>query len=177
MCYKVLLGIWKWKQISLFWCKWYTNDPRCMYGELPHTNVGCKCSLLLDSKCQLRKFKYVCRSWKGMGFHSFRMNAINMFHGIVIVDDASRLFNGNCHNPSLRLGTKASVTTPLWGKCEDETHTPESENLESSGTPATSELDCRVKTPCLEVFFIPLKRPWSVDVENGLTWAIRTSTA
>jgi hypothetical protein len=35
------------------------------------------------------------------------------------------------------------VATPLWGKCEYETHTPESGNLESSGTPATSELDFR----------------------------------
>jgi hypothetical protein len=34
-----------------------------------------------------------------------------------------------------------------------------------------------VKTPCLEVFFIPLERPWSVDVENGLAWAIRTFAA
>jgi hypothetical protein len=34
-----------------------------------------------------------------------------------------------------------------------------------------------VKTPHLEVFFIPLERPWSVDVENGLAWAIWTSTA
>jgi len=36
-----------------------------------------------------------------------------------------------------------NVATPLWGKCEDETHTPKSGNLKSSGTPATSELDCR----------------------------------
>jgi len=35
-----------------------------------------------------------------------------------------------------------SVTTPLWAKCEDETHTPKSGNLESSGTPENSELDC-----------------------------------
>jgi hypothetical protein len=35
------------------------------------------------------------------------------------------------------------VATPLWGKCEDETHTPKSGNLESSETPATSELNCR----------------------------------
>ncbi len=34
-----------------------------------------------------------------------------------------------------------------------------------------------VKTPCFEVFFIPLERPWSVDVENGLAWAIRTFAA
>jgi hypothetical protein len=36
-----------------------------------------------------------------------------------------------------------SVATPLWGKCEDEIRTPKSGNLESSGTPATSDLDCR----------------------------------
>jgi hypothetical protein len=35
------------------------------------------------------------------------------------------------------------VATPLWGKCEDETHTPKSGNLESFGTPENSELDCR----------------------------------
>jgi hypothetical protein len=35
------------------------------------------------------------------------------------------------------------VATPLWVKCEDETHTPESENLESLGKPKNSELDCR----------------------------------
>jgi hypothetical protein len=27
---------------------------------------------------------------------SFKVNAINMFHGITIVDDATTLFNGNC---------------------------------------------------------------------------------
>jgi hypothetical protein len=36
-----------------------------------------------------------------------------------------------------------NVATPLWGKCEDETHTPESGNLESSMTPTISELDRR----------------------------------
>jgi hypothetical protein len=35
------------------------------------------------------------------------------------------------------------VTTPLWAKCEGETHTPKSGKLESSGTLETSELDCR----------------------------------
>jgi hypothetical protein len=33
------------------------------------------------------------------------------------------------------------------------------------------------KTPCLEVFFISLERSWSLDVENGLAWAIWTSAA
>ncbi len=36
-----------------------------------------------------------------------------------------------------------NVATPLWAKCEDETHTPESGNLESSGTPENLELDCK----------------------------------
>ncbi len=34
-----------------------------------------------------------------------------------------------------------------------------------------------VKTPCLEVFFIPLKRSWSVNDRNGLAWAIWTFVA
>jgi hypothetical protein len=34
----------------------------------------------------------------------------------------------------------------------------------------------KVKTPRLEVFFIPLERSRSVNVENGLAWAIQTST-
>jgi hypothetical protein len=36
-----------------------------------------------------------------------------------------------------------SITTPLWGKCEDETHTPKSGNLKSSRTLENSELDCK----------------------------------
>jgi hypothetical protein len=36
-----------------------------------------------------------------------------------------------------------NVATPLWVKCEDETHTPKSGNLESSETPKDSELDYR----------------------------------
>jgi len=35
------------------------------------------------------------------------------------------------------------VATPLWAKCEDETHTPKSGNLECSGTLENSELDYR----------------------------------
>jgi len=34
-----------------------------------------------------------------------------------------------------------------------------------------------VKTPCIGVFFISLENYQSVDVENGLAWAIWTSTA
>jgi hypothetical protein len=42
-----------------------------------------------------------------------------------------------------QLWWTACVATPLWAKCEDETHTPKSGNLESSGTPKNSKLDCR----------------------------------
>jgi hypothetical protein len=66
------------------------------------------------------------------------------------------------------------VATPLWGKCDGETHIPKSGNLESSKTPKNHSLIAGVKTPCIEVFFIPLERSWSVDVENGLAWAIWT---
>jgi hypothetical protein len=64
------------------------------------------------------------------------------------------------------------VATPLWSKCEDETHTPKSGNLESFGTSATSKLHNRGQntSPSLE-------RPWSGDVENGLAWAIWTFAA
>jgi len=37
----------------------------------------------------------------------------------------------------------SSVATPLWAKHEDETHTLESGDLESFGTPENSELDCK----------------------------------
>jgi len=47
----------------------------------------------------------------------------------------------NQASPSLPLNI--NVTTPLWAKCEDETHTPKSGNLESSGTSENSKLDCR----------------------------------
>jgi hypothetical protein len=62
------------------------------------------------------------------------------------------------------LGVGPIVTTPLWAKCEDETHTPKSGDLESSGTPKTQSLILGVKTPCIGVFFIPLERSWSVYV-------------
>jgi hypothetical protein len=38
---------------------------------------------------------------------------------------------------------KDFVATPLWVKCEDETHTPKSGNLESFGTPENSKLEFR----------------------------------
>jgi len=43
-----------------------------------------------------------------------------------------------------------------------------------SGLPQLQSSIAKVKTPRLEVFFIPLERPWRVDIENGLAWAIWT---
>jgi hypothetical protein len=45
------------------------------------------------------------------------------------------------------------------------------------GLPKLQSSIAEVKTPRLEVFFILLERPWSLDVENDLAWAIRTSAA
>ncbi len=73
--------------------------------------------------------------------------------------------------------TKPYVATPFWAKCEDETHTPKSGNLESSGTLKNSESIAGVKTPCIGVFSISIERSWNVDVQNGLAWAIWISVA
>jgi hypothetical protein len=45
------------------------------------------------------------------------------------------------------------------------------------GLPKFQSSIARVKTPCIELFFIPLENYQSVDVENGLTWAIWMSIA
>jgi hypothetical protein len=45
------------------------------------------------------------------------------------------------------------------------------------GLPKTHSKIAGVKTPCIEVLFIPLEFFWSVDVQNGLQWAIWISAA
>jgi hypothetical protein len=69
------------------------------------------------------------------------------------------------------------VATPLWGSVRM-TLTLLKWGLGSPlGLPKTQSSIARVKTPCIEVFFIPLERSWSVDVKNSLAWAIQTSTS
>jgi hypothetical protein len=46
-------------------------------------------------------------------------------------------------NHFLKIWESIGVATPLWGKCEDDTHIPESGNLESSRTPTTLKLNCK----------------------------------
>jgi hypothetical protein len=45
------------------------------------------------------------------------------------------------------------------------------------GLPKLQSSIARVKTPRLEAFFMSLESYWSVDVENGLAWAIWTYVA
>jgi hypothetical protein len=45
------------------------------------------------------------------------------------------------------------------------------------GLPRFQRAIAEVKKPCFEVFFILLERSQILDVENGLAWAIQTSTA
>jgi hypothetical protein len=45
------------------------------------------------------------------------------------------------------------------------------------GLSKTQNLISGVKTPRIGVFFISMERSWSVDVQNGLAWAIWTSAA
>jgi hypothetical protein len=45
------------------------------------------------------------------------------------------------------------------------------------GLPKLQSLIAKAKTPYIGVFFISLKSYQSVDVENGLAWAIWTSIA
>ncbi len=78
------------------------------------------------------------------------------------------------HWPFLLVGE--SVATPLWRKCESLT-LPKM-GLESPlRLPKIQNSITWVKTPCIEVFLIPLERSWSVDVQKGLAWAIWTYVA
>ncbi len=45
------------------------------------------------------------------------------------------------------------------------------------GLPKFQSSIAEVETPCIGVFFISLENYRSVNVENGLTWAIWTSAA
>jgi hypothetical protein len=69
------------------------------------------------------------------------------------------------------------VATPLLEQCEDDIHTPKMGFGSPLGLPKLQSLIVGVKTPHLELFFMPLESYWSVDVENGLAWTIWTYAA
>jgi hypothetical protein len=58
-----------------------------------------------------------------------------------------------------------TLTLPKWGLGSP------------SGLPKFQSWIEGVKTPCIDVFFISLKSYESVDVKNGLAWAIWTFAA
>jgi hypothetical protein len=73
-------------------------------------------------------------------------------------------FHGQiCRNPTLRQ---------VWGW---NSHSQKVGTCSPPGLSKTQSSIAGVKTPRIEVFFISLKRSWSVDVENGLACAILTS--
>jgi hypothetical protein len=59
----------------------------------------------------------------------------------------------------LSYSSMGFVATLLWGKCDDETHTPK-----IGGLPKFQSLIARVKTPHIGVFFTSLESYWSVNV-------------
>jgi hypothetical protein len=60
------------------------------------------------------------------------------------------------------------VATPLWGKWEDETHTPKLGLGSPPGLPKLQSSVVGVKTSRIGMFFISLERYWSVDVKMAL---------
>jgi hypothetical protein len=69
------------------------------------------------------------------------------------------------------------VATPLWRSVRMTLPLPKWGLESHPGLPKIHSSIAKVKTPHLEVLFIPLERSWSVDVENGLAWSIQTLAA
>jgi hypothetical protein len=90
----------------------------------------------------------------------------------------------SCHNPSLRLVTKAKGVARLQAKREPGSHSECSRECKRMGgsEPSHSQREfnygswspgafpnlqkeiSKVKTPWMEFFFIPLENSWSIDV-------------
>jgi hypothetical protein len=69
------------------------------------------------------------------------------------------------------------VATPLWPSVRMKLTLPKLGTWSPPGLPKTQSLMAGVKTPCIRVFLVSLERSWSLDVQNGLTWVIWTSSA
>jgi hypothetical protein len=75
-----------------------------------------------------------------------------------------KIFTRDVATP-LGSSVRMTLTLPKWGLWSP------------SGLSKIQNSIAGVKTLHLEVFFISLKRSWSVDIENGLAWAIQISAA
>jgi len=81
------------------------------------------------------------RVWARRGFHLFSHPVLGNL-GLVRCRGRFSILQFEGRGLSIfKVGS--FVATPLWTKCEDETHTPKSGNLESCGTPENLELDRR----------------------------------
>jgi hypothetical protein len=70
-----------------------------------------------------------------------------------------------CPNPHLGQSGRMQLPLPKW-----ETWSP-------PRLPKTQKTIWEVKSPRIGAFFMSLERSWSVDVQNGLVWAIWTFAA
>jgi hypothetical protein len=68
------------------------------------------------------------------------------------------------------------VATPLWRNVKMTRTLPKWGLRSPPRLPKIQSSIIEVPTLRLDVFFMPLERSWSVDVENGLAWATRTFT-
>jgi hypothetical protein len=67
-----------------------------------------------------------------------------------------------------------TVATLLWESVRMKLTLPKSGLGSPLGLPKLQKAIARVKTPCLEEFFISLKSYWNVDVQNGIALPIWT---
>jgi hypothetical protein len=90
--------------------------------------------------------------------------------------------DGNVHNLKIKKKkkkkkqTNKGVATLLWESVRMKLTLPKWGLGSSLGLPKLQSLIAGVKTPRIRALFISLKSYRSVDVENGLVWAIWTST-
>jgi hypothetical protein len=99
----------------------------------------------LDAKGTKCLFLGYCEGTKAYRLMCVQSKKIIKCRDVEFMEDHTSVGNDLEMHPSGRNETPnvVIVATPLWAKCEDETHIPKSGNLESSGTPAISELNNR----------------------------------
>jgi hypothetical protein len=118
-----------------------------------------------------------CPTYAIRKFMFFRRGKLN---GHLSLMQKQKTKNNNLIIPSLKRGNRAATSfSLLWWPIENKTivATPFWRSVRMTlALLKTQNLITGVKTPHLEVLFILLESSWSVDVENDLAWAIRTST-
>jgi hypothetical protein len=132
--------------------------------------------LMTSHKCIIH-FEPTWREFPHTGNKGLKTNRDeNMLCLVVVLCSFSPVKNHAPRNMSLE--TRALMSQPHFEGSVRSPLTLPKMGLESpSGLPKIQSSIARVKTPHIEVFFIPLERFWSVDVQNGLAWAIWTSPA